>query len=245
MVTSEVLLEKIEGIICRDDVHNVNFVTPDHFFPDVIAIIGTLRKRGYTLPAVLNLSGYQSPKILGMVGDYADIYLPDYKYSDRLLAASLSKCPEYPSVALEAISMMVHQKGFLDSFVTGRPIASRGVLARHLILPGRIDNSLNALTALFVEFGKALPLSIMSQYYPVDRSGIAGDLSRFITPQEFGQVYDHAINLGFEHLFVQFPQDTGCGEGKQNRFLPDFRLRQPFGSRVGIREGSSESLFRG
>jgi putative pyruvate formate lyase activating enzyme len=186
-----------------------------------------LREKGLDLPIVYNLSGYQSVEMLKAAADYANIYLPDFKYSDSFLAGKLSKCPDYPGVALEAIAEMVLQKGFLDACLTRSGTAKRGVLVRHLILPGNVENSINALTGLFVEFGSGLPLSLMSQYHPALYRKDE-DLNRFVSEEEFGRVYSHAIELGFEHLFVQFPDKDPGARCRRSSFFPDFRQTDPF-----------------
>jgi putative pyruvate formate lyase activating enzyme len=221
------LLAKVEEMIIRAHVHNVNFVTPDHFFPYVFELVALLRSKGYDLPVVFNLSGYQSVNLLKSAEAYVDIYLPDFKYADRELAKKFSRCHDYPDVALAALSEMISQKGFLDSLDQRHALAKRGVLVRHLILPGHVENSINALTTLFVEFGSELPLSLMSQYVPVTLQD-AESLNRYLTEEEFNQVYSHALDLGFEHLFVQFPGQESLDT--KPSFLPDFRLDKPFSS---------------
>lgn len=221
----EELSAKIAYMIEQDHVHNINFVTPDHFFPHLFSLVNLLRREGFDLPMVYNLSGYQSVEALKSARDYADIYLPDFKYSDASLAAAASKCSDYPQIALEAIAEMVSQKGFLDSSFTGTPLATRGVLIRHLILPGKVGNSINSLTTLFVEFGPDLPLSLMS--HPVVHQA-DDDLNRSVSEEEFDRVYSHAKELGFEHLFVQFP-DKGTSQRRAvSPFLPDFERSDPF-----------------
>jgi len=223
----EKLGTKIAYMIEYDHVHNINFVTPDHFFPHLFQLVSLLRRDGFNLPIVYNLSGYQSLEALKSARDYVDIYLPDFKYSDPSLAVALSKCNNYNQIALEAIAEMVSQKGFLDSSFTGAPLATRGVLVRHLILPGKVANSINALTTLFVEFGPDLPLSLMSQYHPVVHQK-DDDLNRPVSEEEFDRVYLHAQDLGFEHLFVQFP-DKGTSQLRAfSPFLPDFEKSDPF-----------------
>jgi putative pyruvate formate lyase activating enzyme len=165
--------------------------------------------------------------MLRMVEGFADIYLPDFKYTDPSLSLRLSKCKDYPKVALEAIVEMVRQKGFLDASANGSELARKGVLVRHLILPGRIENSRDALTTLFLEFGSGLPLSLMSQYQPVLPQGDE-DLNRPLTQEEFHKVYSHALDLGFRHLFVQFPDKTTPEPANISPFLPDFRQAEPF-----------------
>jgi len=229
----EALFKRVLEMIRTYGVHNVNFVTPDHFFPYTFQLVTLLRRAGHDLPAVYNLSGYQCVNVLKTAGDYADIYLPDFKYADPDLAMRLSKCRDYPQVALAAISEMVRQKGFIDAGADGSTPATKGVLVRHLILPGKIENSVGALTTLFLEFGAGLPLSLMSQYCPVLPQKDE-DLNRAITREEFDRVYTHALDLGFEHLYVQFPDEAPVPQADISPFLPDFRSQEPFSNRNHI-----------
>jgi putative pyruvate formate lyase activating enzyme len=227
-------------------IHNVNFVTPDHFFPQTVAIVQYLRQHGVEIPTVYNLSGYQDVQVLRAIEETADIYLPDFKYADNRLAEQFSHCRNYTAIALDALTEMVRQKGFLDTVFDDDPqaIARKGVLVRHLILPGQAQNSLDALSMLFLEFGRKLPMSLMSQYHPIPSLNLSkgtsqpeliplaswekagGDnisaMQRSIIQQEFQQVYDHVQDLGFEHVFVQYP------EQRDNAFLPDFEQEEPF-----------------
>ncbi len=211
------MIEKIEEMIRRYRVHNINFVTPDHFIPHIVLIISRIKKK-YDIPVIFNTSGYQSVEILRKIKDYVDIYLPDFKYSERSLAKKLSLCPDYTEVCLDAIYEMVKQKGFLK---TEDGIAKRGVLVRHLILPGKIKNSIDVLSLLYCEFGKELPISLMSQYFPAVPQKDP-DLNRFLKKEEFLEVYNHAISLGFENIFIQIP------ERPDRSFVPDFTKEQPF-----------------
>lgn len=226
IMSIEAVVNRLEALVHSSGIHNVNFVTPDHFFPATIEIVSLLRRRNVTLPAVYNLSGYQSLNALRQVEEYVDIYLPDFKYSDATLGAEQSHCCDYPAVALEAVLEMIRQKGFLDTFTSDNEmeIAWRGVLVRHLILPGYVKNSIDALSMLFLECGRDLPLSLMSQYHPVPGCSHP-NLQRRITQEEFQQVYAHALSLGFRHLFVQYPE---ASEQDAPQFLPDFRQSRPF-----------------
>jgi putative pyruvate formate lyase activating enzyme len=232
------VVDRLIALRERRGIHNVNFVTPDHFFPHTVAVVTLLRERGLELPAVYNLSGYQSLESLDLIEPVADIYLPDFKYADAALARSLSRAPDYAPVALEALTAMIRQKGFLDAFPAedetraggeggeNTPsLASRGVLVRHLILPGQVQNSLDALSMLFVEFGAELPLSLMSQYVPLGPFPPDSALSRPVAREEFEAVFRHAGELGFRNLFVQFPEEEASAP---HPFLPDFLSDHPF-----------------
>ncbi len=222
------LVEKIRQMIINYGVHNLNFVSPDHFIPHTTGVASHLKKEHPGLPILYNFSGYQSVRVLKNLEKYADIYLPDFKYSDTALARRLSRCTDYPEKAIDAISEMVRQKGFLDGPVSENAPATQGVLVRHLILPGAVENSINALTTLFMEFGADLPISLMSQYHPVMHHEDP-ELNRTITDQEFLEVHDHATQLGFKHMFVQFPENYQDCSRDRAVFLPDFKNRQPFG----------------
>lgn len=224
------LYEKVRKLCLEKRVHNVNMVTPDHFFPHIVELVSRMRKENLNIPVLYNLSGYQSIEMLKMADPYVDIYLPDFKYSDSHLAQRLSKVKDYPEKALDAIVEMVRQKGFLRFAEGEDDLADRGVLVRHLILPGNVENSLNAITSLFLEFGKDLPLSIMSQYHPAHAHEDL-NFNRKISEEEFDVVYAHTRELGFSHLYVQFPNTDQYREIEEGHspFLPDFRKKKPFG----------------
>jgi putative pyruvate formate lyase activating enzyme len=247
----EAVVDRLQGLCAARMIHNVNFVTPDHFLPHTASLVQCLRRRGIRMPAVYNLSGYQRVVSLRLIETVADIYLPDFKYADTDLAARLSNCPDYPRVALDAVAEMVRQKGFLDTFASGgdretaspntaklNSPASSGVLVRHLILPGHVSNSLQVLDMLFLEFGQDIPLSLMSQYVPVRRFDPGSPLNRPVQRAEFGEVFRHARALGFRNLFVQYPEETTGGESP---FLPDFLAANPFPGNRGDRTGQASS----
>jgi putative pyruvate formate lyase activating enzyme len=216
--------ERLARLVDQRAIHNVNFVTPDHFLPHTIEIVNELRRRNIDLPILYNTSGYCKVSSLRLLEGIADMYLPDFKYADAELAAELSHARDYPDIALAAIAEMVRQTGFLDSFMRNRALASRGVLVRHLVLPGRVQNSIQALTMLLLEFGRDLPISLMSQYWPA-RSLDLPEMNRRLRAQEFMQVSEHADSLGFNHLFVQPMEGTTDTESD---FLPDFERARPF-----------------
>ena len=236
------IADRLVALHEQGGIHNVNFVTPDHFLPHTITLVRYLREPGIRIPTVYNLSGYQRVESLRLIESVADIYLPDFKYADAALAQSLSQCADYAAVALEALCEMVGQKGFLDTFVAndGEGTATvsflparEGVLVRHLILPGHIENSLQVLNMLFLEFGRDLPISLMSQYVPVRKFPVGSSLNRQVTRDEFQAVFRHARELGFRNLFVQSPEDVARGA---QQFLPDFGAANPFRGNVRKRD---------
>lgn len=223
MTTAQVV-EGLAALYQKRNIHNVNLVTPDHFILHTIDIAAELKKRSMNIPILFNTSCYMKREIVQLLKGTADIYMPDFKYADAELATALSRCRNYPGIALDALDEMIAQKGFLDSFAEGKPIASKGVIVRHLVLPGHTRNSIDVLSILYNEFGRDLPLSLMSQYWPPRRMERL-ELNKKLHYSEFSSVYEHAISLGFRHIFVQHLSDDQTETGD---FKPDFSRERPF-----------------
>lgn len=203
-------------------VHNLNFVTPDHFWPHVEALCARLRDEGVRIPFLFNSSGYQLPAMVSRYAARMDVFLPDFKFADPVLARQVMRDERYPEIALEALRLMVAEKGFLEPFdPTGTDLAKRGVLVRHLVLPGHVENTLRVLDLLREEFGRWLPLSLMSQYVPVPAAQNRPPFDRRLAPEEYQDALDRAQELGFENLLVQPLAHT-------DDFLPDFDREKPF-----------------
>ncbi len=209
------------GLIERG-VHNLNFVTPDHFWPHIEALCARLREEGVQVPFLFNSSGYQLPSMISRYAAQMDIFLPDFKFADPVLARLVMRDERYPEIALEALRLMVAEKGFLEPFdPTGTDLAKRGVLVRHLVLPGHVENTLRVLDLLREEFGRWLPLSLMSQYKPTPAAQTRPPFDHHLSAAEYQTALDRAQELGFENLLVQPLAAT-------DDFLPDFEQDRPF-----------------
>lgn len=203
-------------------VHNLNFVTPDHFWPHIEALCARLRAEGVQIPFLFNSSGYQLPAMISRYAAQMDIFLPDFKFADPVLARLVMRDERYPEIALEALRRMVAEKGFLEPFdPSGIETARRGVLVRHLVLPGHVENTLRVLDLLREEFGRWLPLSLMSQYKPTPAAHSRPPFDRHLSPDEYQAAVDHAQELGFENLLIQPLAAT-------DDFFPDFDRDKPF-----------------
>jgi len=215
-ITPAELLSEVRALLLKG-VHNLNFVTPDHFWPHIELLCRALREKGIKIPKIFNCSGYQRPE---KVEDYAkeiDIFLPDFKFAEPELAKMCMGDARYPEIAFEAIRTMVKLKGFLEPWdVTGQQTAHLGVLVRHLVLPGYIENSLKVLKLLHQEFGSGLPLSIMSQFRPVPNCFRKQKLERTLRPEEYHQVLELVEKLGFEKVYTQELKE-------ETAFMPDFK----------------------
>lgn len=220
-VSPQRLFEMARDLISQG-AHNVNFVTPDHFWPHVEYVCRKLRACGVAPPFLFNSSGYQREDMISRYAECMDIFMPDFKFSDPELARLCMGDARYPDIALAAIRRMVELKGFLRPWdPTGREPAREGVLVRHLILPGHVDNSLRVLRLLRSEFGRLLPLSVMSQFHPVPACRQRRQLVRRISQEEHERVHDMVAELDFQHVFVQ-PYLPSA------EFLPDFEKDEPF-----------------
>ncbi len=180
--------------------HNINFVTPEHVVPQVIEAIYIAARKGLYLPIVYNTSAYDSLKSLALLDGIIDIYMPDFKYWDSYLAKQYLRAEDYPQVAQQAILEMFHQVGHLCFDANG--LAVRGILIRHLVMPGAVEDSKKILDWLYHHLGEDTYLNIMEQYYP---AGMVNErrykeLNRRVSRQEYFSVVQYAITLGFWRL---------------------------------------------
>ncbi|MFH0985315.1 MAG: radical SAM protein [Candidatus Omnitrophota bacterium] len=221
-VTSAELLSEVRALLAKG-VHNLNFVTPDHFWPHIEVLCQALREEGVKIPKIFNCSGYQKQEQVKVYAGEMDIFLPDFKFAEAELAETCMRDARYPEIALEALREMVRLKGFLEPWdVTGERTAGRGVLVRHLVLPGYIDNSLKVLRLLHKEFGPGLPLSVMSQFRPVSECSRKKKLDRSLHAEEYAQILELVEELGFEKVYIQELKE-------ETAFMPDFKNPQdPF-----------------
>lgn len=148
--------------------NNLGFVSPTHFVVQMVNIVEELRRRGNNPTIVYNTNGYDLPITIKSLESIVDVWLPDFKYSDDILALELSESPEYSKYAIEAIKAMMHQTG-VTLHIDDKGIARRGIIIRHLVLPGFVENSIGVLKLIAKSLSPSLHISLMSQYYPTDR----------------------------------------------------------------------------
>lgn len=194
-------------------VHNINLVTPTHFADKIAESLD----EKLPVPVIWNSGGYDSVDTLKMVEGKIDIYMPDYKYSDPHLAAEYSGAPDYPAVTSAAIAEMFRQRGKYR--LDGDGMMLSGVLIRHLILPGAVDNTLGAIDYVSSAFrpGDVL-FSLMRQYTPPADECRYPVLNRRVSDEEYSRCEDYMYLCGIEDGFVQ---DSGCAESE---YTPPFNL---------------------
>ncbi|MCE5262520.1 MAG: radical SAM protein [Deltaproteobacteria bacterium] len=215
-----VTAEEMAGImleLAAEGCHNIEPVTPTPHLAGIMEALGIARQRGLSVPFVFNCGGYERVEILRLIDGAVEIYLPDFKYGLDEAGMSCSGVPDYPRRAQDALREMVRQVGAALEVADG--VARRGLLVRHLVLPGRIDNSLAALD-LIREVSPSIPLSLMSQYTPIPAVQHDPLFGRRVTRAEYERVVDAALDLGFEEIYTQEVDDRALN--------PDFERDKPF-----------------
>ncbi len=182
--------------------HNINFVTPTHYMPQLLEALEYAVEEGLTLPIVWNCGGYESPAALELLDGVVDIYLPDMKYSEAEVSAELAQAPDYPERMFAAVAEMYRQVGDLEEDEQG--IARRGLLVRHLVLPEGL-----AGTAKIAEFLAQLSprtyVNIMGQYHPCYQAHQHAALGRPVTAAEYREAVRLAREAGLERLDERAP----------------------------------------
>ncbi len=194
-------------------------VSPSHHLPGFLEALAIAADRGLKLPVVYNTNGYETADTLDTLDGIVDVYLPDLKYASEEDAATYSDAPDYVETARSAILKMYSQVGDLVLDDTGRAV--RGLLLRHLILPGNISGTRETLAWIRENLPDSLTISLMAQYTPLHRASQYPMLSRRITEEEYMQVLDLAWDMGFENAFIQDLESQESG-------IPDFRNERPF-----------------
>lgn len=205
---------------------NINLVTPDHYLIDVAEAVRLAKKAGLRLPIVWNVSGYEKKEAIESLSGIADIFLTDFKYMESELAARLSSAPDYPQVAKTALKAMVKLAG--EPVFDENGMLKKGVVVRHLLLPGHKRNARAVIRYVYQAYGDRVILSLMNQYTPFERlRDIPGceELCRKVTAREYEAVVDYALSLGVENAYIQ-----EGGTAKES-FIPAFN-----GEGLGISE---------
>ncbi len=175
--------------------HNINLVTPTHQVPQIFEAVEIAKSRGLNLPIVYNCGGYESVDVLKQLEGLVDIYMPDVKTFNREFAEKYLKASDYPEVVKGALLEMHRQVGDLE--VNDFEIAERGLLVRHLVMPGWAEDSKRILRWIAENISRNTYVNVMDQYYPYYKACDYPEICRRITPEEFEEVYSFARRLGF------------------------------------------------
>lgn len=198
----------------------VGFVSPSHFVPQMLEIIASLKKRGHRQRYVYNSNGYDRAEVIGSLEGIIDVYLPDFKYLDAGMGRTYSYVRDYPSVATAAIREMYRQKG-TNLLLDDDDLIETGLIIRHLVLPGHVENSKAVLNWIASELSAGVHVSLMSQYYPTPAVADHPTLGRTLNAAEYDAVVDEFERLGFYRGWVQ-------ELGSPDSYRPDFDHVHPF-----------------
>ncbi|HEX9022544.1 MAG TPA: radical SAM protein [Geobacteraceae bacterium] len=181
--------------------HNINFVTPTHFLPQILAALFLAVPGGFRLPVVWNSSGYERVDALKLLDGVVEIYLPDMKYADDEEAVRLSAAPGYREINRAAVKEMLRQVGHLQLDEDG--IAMRGLIIRHLVLPEGRAGSAETLAWVAANLGCETHVSLMKQYFPAHEAGRIAGMDRRLTDEEYEEAVTALENEGLENGWVQ------------------------------------------
>lgn len=210
---SEEQLMRIFDSLIEKGVHNINLVTPTHYAPMLARV---LKKYGSPVPVVYNSSGYESVETLKMLEGLVDIYLPDLKYFDSTVSLKYSDAEDYFEKASAAVLEMQKQVGCLMLDENG--MAKRGMIIRHMVLPGNISQAVKVFSWVRENLPEETYISVMRQYTPFGKAKDMPPINRKLSSREYSIVKDKIYDLGFENCYFQ-SKDSSTEE-----FIPNFNL---------------------
>ena len=210
-VSEERLIRIFEHLV-DEGANNINLVNPTHY---AVQLAHTLKKYKPPVPVVYNTSGYDSVDTLKLLDGLVDIYLPDFKYMRNDKALRYSRAEDYPQFAMPALTEMKRQVG--NDVFDENGIMKRGMIIRHLVLPGNTNSAIQALDYLAENFGDTY-ISVMAQYVPCTDLSEYKEINRKITKREYDKVVAHILELGLEKVFLQKL------ESATEDYIPDFDL---------------------
>jgi putative pyruvate formate lyase activating enzyme len=179
--------------------HNINFVTPTHYVPQILASLPEAIDIGLKIPLVFNCGGYESLEVIRLLQGIIDIYMPDVKYAYGRVAKKYSMSPDYPEVVKKVLLEMYRQVGDLKTNQDG--IAERGLLIRHLVMPEGLAGTETLMEFIATDIAKDSYVNIMAQYHPMYRADEFPELNRKITGQEYQEAITIARSAGLHRGF--------------------------------------------
>lgn len=203
--------------------HNINFVSPTIWIPQIIKALHIARNKNLLIPTVFNTGGYDNPEIIKMLDGAIDIYMPDMRYSDDKAAEEYSLVKEYTFYNRQSVKEMYRQVGGLKLSKEG--VATEGLLIRLLVLPDNIGGIKETLDFIKNELSTDVYLSIMAQYHPVYKAHKYPELNRTITSKQYLEVIKYAERKGFS---CGWTQDYLSPDSKEDLFIPDFKDKKIF-----------------
>lgn len=193
--------------------NNINLVTPTHYVNLIVEGLKIAKRKGLIIPVVYNSSGYENVETIKMLDGLVDIYLPDLKYYDNSYGIKYSKVFDYFKYASMAIDEMIRQVG--DVVIDDNGMMKKGVIVRHLLLPGLLDDSKKIIKYLYEKYQDKVIISIMNQYTPVRKLEYE-ELNCKVKDNDYDELINYAYDLGIRNAFIQE------GGTQDESFIPDF-----------------------
>lgn len=219
-VGKEVSIERLSEIFLEQQergANNINLVTPTHYVPQIIEALKLSKSKGLSLPILYNSNGYVPLETLKLLNGYIDVYLPDLKYFDDKYAIKYSRAPNYFKIASTAIKEMLKQVG--EPKFDDNGLIKKGVIIRHLMLPGLLFDSKKVIDYIYNTFGNSVYISIMNQYTPTFNAQKYPEINKPLNPKHYDALIDYSLSIGIENGFIQ---DSGTNS---ESFIPEFDLR--------------------
>ncbi|MCD6249754.1 MAG: radical SAM protein [candidate division Zixibacteria bacterium] len=213
------VIAEIEQVLDQG-ARGIGFVSPSHYINGMLQIIDSLKKRGHNQRFIFNSNGYDRVKIVRSLAGVIDVYLPDLKYMDEQIGREYSDAPRYPQIATAAIREMFYQKG-TNLILDDDGVIESGLIIRHLVLPGHVENSKAVLRWIADELSPSVHISLMSQYYPTPAVRDHPVLGRTLNIDEYEEVIEEFESLGFYRGWVQELDSS-------HSYKPDFDNSHPF-----------------
>jgi putative pyruvate formate lyase activating enzyme len=198
-ISSEQLAHYMHGLQQRG-CHNINFVTPTHYIPHIVASLPYAIDLGLNIPLVYNCGGYESPEVIALLKGIIDIYMPDVKWADRKTAEKYAQAPDYPEVVKKVLREMHKQVGDLQ--VNREGIAVRGLLIRHLVMPHGLAGTRNLMHFIATQISPHSYVNIMSQYHPHYKAFDFPEITRPVSQQEYSEAIGYAREEGLSRGFL-------------------------------------------
>lgn len=197
--------------------NNINLVTPTHYVPQIKEAIEIARNKGLNLPILYNTNGYDSLETIKSLEGYIDVYLPDFKYFNDKYAFKYSKIKNYKENVLPVLKEMVNQTGEPKFDSEGR--IQKGVIIRHLMLPGLLFDSKKVIDTIYNTFGNKVYISIMNQYIPMNKASLYPEINKTLNPKHYDSLVNYAADIGITNGFIQ-------DEGSNNSsYVPSFEMQ--------------------
>lgn len=218
-IGKEISIEKLKNIMLKlqeKSALNINLVTPTIYVPSIKKAIKKAKKEGLKIPIIYNTSSYENIKTIEMLNNDIDIYLPDLKYYDDNLSQKYSNTKNYFYHATKAIDEMYKQVG---KPIIKNNIMEKGVIVRHLLLPGHLEDSKKIIKYLYDTYKDNIYISIMNQYTPIKKLKYE-NLNKTVSKKEYDELINYAIKLGVKNAFIQI------GETQKKSFIPDFKTQK-------------------